>query len=107
MTQSKSAYISIGRNIAGIPMTDAEWAGFKTRIGIIARDTGLVVSDAEGAGQYDGRIEETYILVVQLWPNTNLIHLRRDLANAAVTYKQESIALAIAEVEFIEAGNIV
>jgi hypothetical protein len=104
----KTAYISIGRNVQGTPMTAERWQEFKTALRVVGWTHGNIVTDAEGAGVYEGKTEETYLVAVSLRGpefgrlNTiDLTNLREDLSHLAQHYGQESIALTVGEPEFV------
>jgi hypothetical protein len=64
---------------------------------------GPVVTDADGLGEYDGRTEDTAVLVgEQTASGVQLGALRIALQALARRYGQEAIALAVAEVDFVE-----
>lgn len=98
-----SVYVSIGRNVGKVPMSDALWEDFIARVFIaVSSFAGPVVSVTQGDGSYVGASETTAIVVGGGTPNKYdtdclklaLKHLSRD-------YLQECIALTIASVEFI------
>lgn len=98
-----SVYVSIGRNVGKVPMSDAHWEDFIARVFIaVTSFAGPVVSVTQGDGSYVGSKEATAIVVGEGTPSKyDTDCLKLVLKHLSREYLQDCIALTIANVEFI------
>jgi len=104
-----SAYVSLGRNVTTDdgtgPMSEGDWHAFVGAVRIAVEAwAGPVCSVTFGTGYYEGKAEETAIIVGETNPRgVDERCLRLTLAALARVYRQDCIALTVANPEFIAA----
>lgn len=103
-----SIYVSIGRNLGavagpaqGTPLSTDDWQTFRdlTRLAL-ARHAGPILSTADGLGFWEGRSEDTYILVGA--GDTVTHELAEALRVLAYRYRQDAIAVTVGAPTFVE-----
>ena len=95
---SKTIVISAGRNILSEPMSAQEWELLQKNIDFILEENHAIVFTrrALGAGQYDGKGEESVTYVAEIHED-RLSDIMRGLSKLAGLFKQESIALMVVD----------
>ena len=112
-----SVYVTIGRNVGGEPMNDDQWEAFRlSTYQVVEQLAGDVVTSAEGIGRWDGETEAAYVIVADGsriadttglgrvgdgWWEARTRDLYAALGALGAQYGQESIAVTIAEPEFV------
>ena len=112
-----SVYVTIGRNVGDEPMSDDQWEAFRlSTYQVVENLAGDVVTSAEGIGRYEGQTEATYVVVADGsriadtadlgrvgdgWWEARTRDLYAALGALGAQYGQESIAVTIAEPEFV------
>lgn len=107
----RSAYVTIGRNVKGVPMRGEKWEAYRSSLRLLAHRYGRIITRAQGVGVWKGRTEETYLIVFILPPvigqvARQVLTLRQDLAELARDYQQDSIALLVGVPEFVQAKGV-
>lgn len=112
--------VTIGRrdNVNGLELSNEEWAKFKSQVSIVIPERFEIVVASEGNGSWtDSEGEqhpEANFVVVGVCEATvgfvsnaaaELAKLRRDLADLALSFDQDAIALGIGTSELIEATD--
>ena len=101
--------VNIGRNfspnhptLANVPMLDSSWQNFIDGVkSALATQGGKDIHVFTGYSRYNGVGEDSASIQVFDDDNLNLRTLRLYLAQIAVAYAQDSIALTVAETEFV------
>lgn len=97
-------YVSIGRNVGEVPMSDDKWAEFQNEVADCIEREVYVSPDtiAHGNSRYGSMREETCVMV---WfdVNSHLFDVTlMELEEVAVKYGQECIAWSVSMTEFID-----
>jgi len=89
------AYVMIGRNVGGQPMSDWEWETVRASVrATLAVTVGVPNFEVVGpGGSWDGVVGDTAVFVV-FDPGAGVGRLWSKLARLARLYRRESIALA-------------
>lgn len=99
-----ATYASIGRNVNNEPMSSDRWRMFKARLRWTMESfTGPLVSVCEGVGFYNGKVEDTFIVVGALDPSVEAKEaLTAAIAYLSFSFDQECIALVCGTPQFIK-----
>ena len=99
---------NIGRNVQDSAMSESDWNLYIDRVRLdietnaVAYDAGVEVH--KGIGVYNGIVEESAHLSL-LVDSVSVSLLKRDLAESAAVYGQETVALIVTQSELVEAWN--
>ena len=97
INKTKTATITIGRNVGRVPMNNKQWSFFQFDVRSIAEKLGTVYfAGGSFAGSWKGVKEDNYTVVYSLVVG-EIPRLKRKLTTLKRTYKQESIALTIGD----------
>ena len=101
-----SMTVSIGRNVNGKPMSDAQWESFTADIlRNVRSNTQAIYFVGFGTGTYEGDSEESFTVVSSNPTTSALCAIEVSLSLFAHAYKQESIALTVGATEFVLASH--
>ena len=97
--------VSIGRNVAGGPMTEPSWRLFRRELRDWAElltqyEHGTLVFQGAGEGVYEDVSEDSYTLILADVAGRDLPQMRTTLGVLARAYRQDSIALTHGQTTF-------
>jgi hypothetical protein len=97
-------YVSLGRNVGEVPMSDEDWSDFQNAILLAVYEDSFVDPDtkAYGVSRYGAMREETAVFVwfdILDGLGNQALEDFRAIANA---YEQECIAWSVSVTEFVE-----
>lgn len=97
----KTASVTLGRNVAGVPVSVDEWKRRERSLEDLVRThTETVYTVAEGFGEWDGQREESFIIVFAI-DEGMLKVLRLVVRVLATLWDQEAIALVVGETDLV------
>lgn len=94
--------VSIGRNVGSEPMENTEWDLFKGLLrNAVYRRTGNIYFIGEGKGYYNNTTEDSFTIIGELHGSAE--NLKRELAEMAKDFRQECIAVTVADADLVAA----
>ena len=101
MLHTSTLTISVGRNVADVPMSDALWLEFRCAIDTALERIGATLHFyGEGEGYYLGAIETSYTWIASV-NSAHIWLVRRELAPICAQFSQDCIALTVGNTEFV------
>lgn len=88
---SATYWVSIGRNVDGVPMSEQDWCDFFAHTHTACLVWGNVITNVTGRSFWNGDDEETRLILVTLSEPWQEANLRTSLARLARQYRQEAI----------------
>lgn len=97
----KTVSVTLGRNVAGVPVSVDEWKRRERSLEAVVRFYAETVHTvAEGLGEWDGQREESFIIVFAI-DEGRLEVLRPAIGVLAILWDQDAIALVVGETELV------
>ncbi len=95
--------IAIGRNVGRLPMSDADWFGFRKQVAndlsdvqaTVLQRPKLVMGNVSQVGEWEGHEEESCTFIATLSTLGRLSRLQRALILTRTTYKQDAIGFIV------------
>lgn len=96
-----SVAVTIGRDIAGTPMSADRWDSFRIELAsLIAKLGGFLWASNSGVGLWDGCTEDNHVVIADL-PQSKVPNLRAGVIPLGIKYQQQAVAILTGTSELI------